>query len=259
MALGGALVTIYYNIDAVMLSKLDTFRAVGIYGIGYKFAGIVNFVPQALTVAVLGLLVRSWPHDPDTFWSTLRRATALVGLCGVLVLVEFGLFAGPAIRLLYGERYVQGADAARLVVAGSCVAFFTQLGLTILVAMGRDRLYPLAGAIGVAANVGLNLFLIPAYSYRGAAWATLITELLVSTALWIPVVRLADRPVIPVAQLAKAAVAGGVAAGCAALTYAVAPWLLAAVVGLVVYALLLHAARIPGPEGLRSLLNEAAA
>ena len=56
LAIGGGLAGAYYTIDAVMLSKMDTFKAVGAYGIAYKFAGILAFLPLAMNAAVLTLL-----------------------------------------------------------------------------------------------------------------------------------------------------------------------------------------------------------
>ena len=43
-------------------------------------------------------------------------------------------------------------------------------------------------------NIGLNLFLIPAYSWHGAAWATLICGGFLATALWLTVMMLERRP-----------------------------------------------------------------
>ena len=43
LSIGGALVTLYYRVDSVMLSKLDTFTSVGVYGVAYKFADLARF------------------------------------------------------------------------------------------------------------------------------------------------------------------------------------------------------------------------
>ena len=73
LSIGGALLTLYFRIDSIMLWKLDTFTAVGTYGVAYKFADLAHFVATALTVPILTLLVRSWPDDLPAFRSAIRR------------------------------------------------------------------------------------------------------------------------------------------------------------------------------------------
>jgi O-antigen/teichoic acid export membrane protein len=176
----------------------------------------------------------------------------LLLLVGVLVAVEFALFARPVIAALYGDRYAQGAAAARLVVVAECIGAHGRLAFTALVAMGRHRLYPLATLTGLLVNVGLNLWLIPAYSYWGAAIATLVTEVLVVAVLWVPMARLDVLRPFPRRPFWGAALAGGAAAAVGAWAGSVGPWPVAAVAVAATYLVLLHVGRVPGPDGLLS-------
>ena len=255
-AIGGALATIYYSIDSVMLSKMDTFDSVGLYGIAYKFAGVVQFIPIAVTASLLAVLVKHWPGDPSAFWATFNKVVLFLAICSGIVVSGFVLFAEPGIRLLYGADYVDAANATRLVIASECVGFFTALGVTTLVALNRNLLYPLAALAGAVLNIAMNLVLIPRWSYGGAAFATLLTELAVCTLLWIPVLRVPDRPSLPFGGIARVLIVTAAACGAALMTVAVAPWPVAAAVLVVVYVSLIHFTRIPGPGGLRSLLRD---
>ena len=256
LAIGSGIAKLYYSIDAVMLSRMDTFRSVGIYGVAYKFAGLFAFIPDALMPPLFALLTRAWPGDPEQFRAVFRKAFLVLVLVAVFVVAEFLVFAEPAIRLLYGDQYAVGAGAARLVVTSECVGFFTALGLTTLVALDRNRIYPLVALLGLVVNVGLNLLVIPTYSYRGAAWATLITEVLVVAGMWGALARGGGVPRLPVARAAGAVAAGVAAALVAVAAWQVIPWPAAAVAGAVTYVAILEALRVPGPEGLRSLLRD---
>ena len=257
LAAGSVMATFYYRVDSVMLSKLDTFSSVGIYNVAYKFVDIVHYLPSALMVPVLAMLVRSWPDDMHRFGETFRRAFIILVLVCVLVAVEFLVFARPLITLLYGIEYAVGANAARLVVVAQCIGAFGTLAVTVLVAMGRNRLYPLMTLTGLVVNVGLNLVLIPAASYTGAAIATLVTEILVVGIVMVPVVRMRALRPLPLGRLGMAVVAGGLSAVVAVLVREVAPWPVAAVAAAVVYAALVEVGRVPGRQGWRSLLAEA--
>lgn len=258
LAIGGALATAYYRIDSVMLSKLDTFSSVGIYGVAYKFVDVVHFVSTAMMIATLPMLVRAWPDHPERFHDGFRRAFTILMLAAVLVVVEFVLFAEPVIGALYGSAYRAGAGATRIVVAAEGIAFFGSLAFTALVAAGRHRLYPVATFVGVALNVGLNLWLIPAWSYQGAAVTTLVTEVVVVGLLWLILVRQPGLRPSRLAPAARAVPCGAVAALVGALLARLVPWPLAAAGTALVFLAAAEALGAAGPGGLRALAGEEA-
>ena len=166
------------------------------------------------------------------------------------------MFAGPLVSALYTERYADAADSARLLVVGQGLHFFTLLAFTTLVAVGRNRLYPIAMLVGVVVNVVLNLILIPRYSYIGSGWATVVTEVLVLVVLTIGVLRIPGvRPLpwVPIAKCAVAATTAGLV-GWALLDRI--PWPVAGLLTGLVYLAVVHVIRIDGPGGLRVLAGE---
>lgn len=253
LALGGAITTIYYNLDTVMLSKMQTFRAVGIYGIAYKFAGIVAIVGSAMWPSLFPILVRYWPEKIDRFRVVVSRSIRLYLVLGALVTVEFTVFAANAITLLYGHHYVVGAAAARLVVASECLGFFVTLAIVALVAMNRNVTYPLAAFGGLALNLGLNLWVIPRWSYNGAAWDTLATEIFVFLIVWIALTRAAGRNLVEFGPLLGVVLSSGAAVGVAFGLGAVSPWPVAAVAAACAYVAALFVTRVGGDGGLRAV------
>lgn len=224
LAAGAVMVSCYYRLDSVMLSKLDTFSSVAVYGVAYKFVDIVQYLPEALMVPVLAVLVRAWPSDVETFATTFRRALTWVALGVALVTVEFAMFSRPLISLLYGSRYEVGASAAVLVVVAECLSAFAVLAMTVFVAMGRNRLYPLAALSGLALNVVLNFWLIPLWSYHGAAAATLATNVLVVSFMGVVLARIPHLRPFPVRELAVAGAGGAAALAAGEITRQIAPW-----------------------------------
>ncbi|HUP68725.1 MAG TPA: flippase [Acidimicrobiales bacterium] len=235
LAIGTALSTLYYKVDLVMLSRLDTFESVGVYAIGYKFADVVVLLAVAVLTPTATMLVRAWPDDVDEFRAVCRRVATLFAVAAVFLAIQFVVLAETAIGLLYGEKYVKGADAARLVVTGATIHIFVLLGYTSMVSAGKQRVYPLVTLAGLALNVSLNLVLIPAMSYQGAALATLLTEVVVLCAMWWAVTRTTGvRGLVPMRPVLGTLGSGGVALGAGLATELVAPWpVVAAAVALV--------------------------
>jgi len=257
LAAGAVMVSFYYRLDSVMLSKLDTFTAVGVYGVAYKFVDIVNYLPSALMPPLLAVLVPAWPDDPRAFVDNFRRAFTALALVAALVAVEFAVFARPLIALLYGSQYAEGAQAARIVVGAECLGAFTSLALTAMVAMGRNRLYPMAAVVGLVTNVALNLWLIPARSYEGAALATLATNALVVVTLWVSLYRLGAVRPLPIRGLVLALLGGAVALVAATATWTVMPWPVAAVAGAAAFAALAGVASAISRRGASTVVSEA--
>jgi O-antigen/teichoic acid export membrane protein len=137
--------------------------------------------------------------------------------------VAFWPSAAQVIRLLYGERFVQAAPAARLLVVGAAVMALVILGIFLLTAAEKQRRYPAVALFGLSLNVGLNLLLIPRLSYYGSAIATVITWAVTVVLLWVVVARsMPVRGLLPLRDLASLAV---VIASVASVGYYLVQWL----------------------------------
>ncbi len=256
LALGSALATIYFRIDIVMLSLLKNATAVGTYSVGYKFSDLLGAIPVAVVTPAMTMMVSSWPGNRPLFRRTFRHACILLAVVAVGGGVGFAVYAEPLIRGLYGSKYVPATDAARLLVAGQALHFFTMLSFITLVSAGRNRLYPVAMLIGVALNVGINLVVIPLYSYNGSAWATVITEAAALVILALGVARIPGLRPLPVAPIGKCIGAGGLTAAVALALSGQVPWPVGGVVAGCVYLAALHLLRVDGPGGLLVLARE---
>jgi O-antigen/teichoic acid export membrane protein len=256
LALGAALDTIYFRIDVVMLSVLDSARAVGIYSVGYKFSDLIGAVPLAVVTPALTLMVAAWPQDPAAFRRVWRQTYVILLVAAVGACVGFVAYAEPIIVTATKEQYRASADPARLLVVGQGIHFFTLFAFTTLVAVKRNRLYPVAMLLGVVVNVGLNVVLIPEYSYLGSGWATVITEVLVLAALGTGVVRIPGLRPFPWVPTVKTLAAGAVTGGVGWATIGRMPWPAGLAVMAVVYLALIHLLEPNGAGGLRAFAGD---
>lgn len=76
------------------------------------------------------------------------------------------------ISLLFGPAFAPSAALAGPLLFAIPMDFVTSVLLTVLVAWDHPRRAITATGTAVGANVLLNLFLIPRYGARGAAYAT---------------------------------------------------------------------------------------
>lgn len=225
LAIGTALATLLYKIDILLLGQLDTFESVGLYSIGYKFADVLAIVTSAVVGPAMTLWLRHWPGSPERFRERTRATVLTLAMIGALAVTGFWAAARPIITLLYGQRFEASVLSTRLLLLGACLSMITQVGFNVLVATGRQRIYPFVGLVGLGLNVALNLVLIPRASFNGAATATLITEALVLVVMWVLVIRTLRIPgLLPFGRLlALAASSAAIVLAAEALT-PILPW-----------------------------------
>jgi O-antigen/teichoic acid export membrane protein len=255
LAVGSTLGTLYFRIDGVMLSKLDSLRAVGVYQIGYKFSDLLAFMAPAMLGAVLPLMIRAWPDATAEFRKTFREAFVIFIAFGAFAVVTFAVMCAPTIHLLYEARYWHAVRPARLLVAGQALNLFTELTFVTLVAAGRRGIYPIATLAGVVTNVVLNFILIPRYSVTGAGISTIITEAIVLAILVYGVRDLPIRP-LPWRSIGVVALSAGALAVSLLAMRRVMPWELATVIGIVLYPAFLQVLRLEGRGGVIGFVRE---
>jgi O-antigen/teichoic acid export membrane protein len=256
LSIGGAFLTITYRIDTVMLSKLDTFEAVGAYGVAYKFADLARFAATAVTMPILTMLTNAWPSDVDAFRTALRQGAVYLTFIGGGLIVGFSPFAAEIIGLLFSDTYRGAGTAAVILIVATGIVYSTGLSFNALVAAGRNRWYPVITLSGLLVNVGLNVVLIPRYSIEGAAIATLITEVIIASLLWGLLLRVPGLRPIGLGFMVRFAISMAIGLALAWAVGVVLPWVIAAIVAGVGYLGAVHLTKAPGPAGLRSILED---
>lgn len=256
LAVGTALFTLSAQIPLVLLSKLDSFAAVGLYGVAVKFVMLAAFLPRALTAPLLPLLVRSWPQDVERFWQTVRRALLVLAVAGGALICAFVPVADDLIAFLYGEEYREAGVAAAVTVAAVCATFSTQVAITVLITVGKNRQYILLGSLSLLATVGITVALVPTLSYEGAAVGSASARLLVLVVLAGVALRTVHRRQLPAGRLAAVAGCTLAGTGIGYLVAEVAPWPVASAAAVLTYVAIVEATRAAGPRGLRSLTGD---
>jgi len=184
--------TIYNDIDKTMLVRLSTLDATGIYGAGYRLID-VSFAP------VLALLYSAYPNF---FRKGSAGIAASFSYAKPLLLrtIVYALFICVGILLCAGiVPYVLGAEYARttevlrwlspLPVLKSIHYFLSDT----LTGAGHQGLRSCLQTGVAIFNVLINLWLIPAYSWRGAAWSSIASDALLACAAGAAVYILSKR------------------------------------------------------------------
>jgi O-antigen/teichoic acid export membrane protein len=176
--------SVYNDIDKTMLARLASAEAAAIYAVAYRF-----IEPAILPIRSLG--AASFPEffrrgekgisgSLALALSILRRSAAY----GIFIAIA--LFAGATlIPHVLGPAYAQSTIALRwlcLLPAFKCIHIFLSDTLT-----GANLQWQTSSAqIAVCVfNIVVNLWIIRAFAWRGAAWSSLMTDGLLIVLLYL--------------------------------------------------------------------------
>jgi O-antigen/teichoic acid export membrane protein len=247
---------VHFKIDTVLLSILKPLADVGTYSVAYRFIEQMLFIPSFFVAAVFPIIA-SYHATGDTLLKpAIDKSFAFLIIVALPVAAAAFVLAPDIINLIAGDDFSDAVTPLRILLLSSVFFFTNALFSSLLVIYDMERQMAVLVAAVVAGNIALNLVLIPAFSYTGAAVATVITEVCGGIAMMIWATRSVGARVdlSPIPRV-LGATAGMVAAVWASLAL---PLLVTIVVGALVYAVLAYLLGVVSRSDLALLVPRAA-
>ncbi len=171
------------NLDKSMLGKLASVGAAGIYGSAYRFIDVGS-------VPMLALFGASYPrffkHGASGIKGSLsfgKRLLPILSLYAIASVIGYWLLA-PFVPSILGEEYQEAVEALLWLSPLAAIAPFQYLAADTLTGSGNQKARSIVQVGSAVVNVLLNILLIPQFSWKGAACATIISDSLRLVCLW---------------------------------------------------------------------------
>lgn len=203
-AMLGLLMGIYYRIDGVMIERMlqNGAHEAGVYAASFRLLDAVNMFGYLFATLLLpmfaGMLRKKQPvHDLVKFSGSLMLAGSIItaSLCYA--------YAAPVVQMLYPDSTENWFHIFQVLMVTFIPMSSIYIYGTLLTANGSLKQLNAIALGGALLNIVLNLFMIPKFGALGAAWATLVTQVMVAGMhIWyaILIIRL---PVVSMGQLFK--------------------------------------------------------
>jgi O-antigen/teichoic acid export membrane protein len=175
--------TIYNDIDKTMLAHLSTFAATGVYGAAYRIIDTSLTPVRSLVSAAYPQFFRVGVDGLDATYGYAKRLIRKAIVFGGLDFIALMVLA-PLLPHVLGPKYAAVAPAVRwlaLIPVMRCVHWFLADALSGANAQGSRTAIQVAVA---ALNIGLNLLVLPRWSWVGAAWTSLASDALLMAAIY---------------------------------------------------------------------------
>jgi O-antigen/teichoic acid export membrane protein len=168
--------TLIFNFDVLLLGFLLDEKQVGLYVAPYRFCFVLLAIAIAIHASYLPAFVRARGKEPDTLAEVTNRAMAFSAAVGAPLVVGGMVVARPLVSALFGPEYVGGATAFRLLILSIGLIFLHGHLHSVLLVLDRTSTELRIVAVATAANIVLNLLLIPVWGIAGAAANTVAAE-----------------------------------------------------------------------------------
>jgi O-antigen/teichoic acid export membrane protein len=191
-SLSNSSISLYNDIDKTFLVSLGQMFAAGIYGAAYRVVDVATAPLYSVYAAATPRLFREGGEGVEQAHALSKRILRRTSLYGVGAGVALFFGAGLVPRL-FGPSFAESVTALRwLCLLPLLRVLHYSWGTTITASASQwNRTATQAGA--AALNLALCAWMIPRWSWRGAAWASLLTDGALAVLSWVVLRRIRAR------------------------------------------------------------------
>lgn len=178
LLLSGIAITIYMKIDQIILGQMVGDEAVGIYSAAVRISEVWYFIPMAIVASVSPAILEAKKRNEVLYYQRLQHLYNLMVWLSVVVALPMTFLSTPIVILIFGEAYAASGPVLAIHIWAAVFVFLGVASSQWFLAENRQILSFQRAAIGAIVNVVLNLLLIPDFGVVGAAFATVVSQVM---------------------------------------------------------------------------------
>jgi O-antigen/teichoic acid export membrane protein len=176
----GIAVSLYTQMDKVMVGRMLGETEVGIYTAAMTIAMLWEFIPTAIFNSSRTMILEAKTRNEEEYREKLKALFFGISVLGILVGIAVQIFGKLAVWILYGEEYMDAVPVLQLLIWSTTFAMIGLARNVWSVAEEKNKYteyYPICGAIF---NLIFNALAIPVWGIFGAALGTLLAQIIVA-------------------------------------------------------------------------------
>lgn len=178
-ALSSLLYLIYYSIDIVMITGLVGDYATGIYNASYKLISVLTVFYSVYIAVIFPVMSKLFKNDKEVLKVSFEKSVKYLTMITIPLAIAIVLYSSDIITFVYGHKFDVAAQPLSILIWTVCFLFINGAAATLLNASNKEVAVTKVNAIAAVFNIVLNFFMIPHYTYNGAAITTVLSDLLI--------------------------------------------------------------------------------
>ena len=174
-------ITLYTNLDTILLGFFSTEEEVGFYVTALKIKNIlVTIITSFGAVLLPRLSYYITQKKIKDYRRIIKQSLNYILIISVPVTIYFILFSKLTILILAGEAYFKSILLMQVLLPTViCIGLTNLIGIQIMIPMHLEKKLLLTVIFGAITDLIINLFLISSLSSLASAIATLLAEIVV--------------------------------------------------------------------------------
>lgn len=175
------LVTIYTQMDKLMVKGMSDSTQVGLYSAAMLIANLWIFIPNALIDSGRPLVMSMKAEKNERgYTARMRQLSAGVIWISILAGLFFTVFGKLVVYIINGKAFLDAVPVLLILIWSRLFSLVGTIRSVWMLCEGQEKYIKYFIGLGAVINVALNSLLIPEFGAVGAAAATLATEVLSS-------------------------------------------------------------------------------
>ncbi|MDC7955964.1 polysaccharide biosynthesis C-terminal domain-containing protein, partial [Fusobacterium simiae] len=174
-------ITLYTNLDTVMLGFLSTDEQVGFYTTALKIKNIlVTLITSFGTVLLPRLSYYITQKREEEYKKIIKKSFDYILIISIPLAIYFILFAKTTIMILAGEKYVNSILPMQILMPTViCIGITNIIGIQIMLPFHKEKKLLITVIFGAIVDLIINLLFISKLLALASAIATLTAEIVV--------------------------------------------------------------------------------
>ena len=167
---------VYFRIDTTMLQFIKGSNAVAIYGVAYSLFSTVYVIPGIIGIVIFPYMSNVYGKSKNDLNDFVKRTSLYFILISIVSTIAVIIFSTLIITIFFTHKYANSIFTLQILSGTLMFAFLSALYVYFLIVVKYQKNIMLIIFCGAIFNILLNMYLIPRFSYNGAAIATVVTE-----------------------------------------------------------------------------------
>ncbi len=181
LGISSLFVIITARIPILMLAAMKSDDAVAIYNAGYRFVELSALLAAALSAPLIPVFAARALTGANALKRMFVPLIELVAIVAVPIAIVVPVVSGSVVTLLFGQAFAGAAPVLDIMAWICVIIFYSLFSSAAAIGIGSVKYAYWSAASAAALCLGFNYFLIPHYSFRGAAWVALGCEAFLAT------------------------------------------------------------------------------
>jgi O-antigen/teichoic acid export membrane protein len=170
--------------DRAILTRFLPLNDVGVYSLGYQLGTAMGLLTNAFNAAWVPFLFGALKEEGEAAHPRLARLITYYAFALCFIGLGWALLVKLALPLLAGPAFQSAHRITPWVVGGYVLGGLYFVPTNLLFWRRQTRVIPLVTVAAGAANIALNLWLVPRYGAIAAAWSTLAAYAVLLVLTW---------------------------------------------------------------------------